>query len=235
MRFTQIVAPTVKELFIQRMESLILSGELPIGAALPSEREMAEQMGISKTAVHTGVADMERKGFLRVVPRQGIFVNDYARYGTLEVLASIMQHDGGGLDSRNVRSMIEMREAIESVALKRTIEKRDPAVTAGLEAMVAEAWQLVGTAPIDYMQLGELYFRFHHTICVASGNTIAPLILNAFRGPSITFWSNSARSLGPEESVGRLERFARLIAEGDAEGACAHLRQITESSEQVVR
>ena len=70
MRFTQIVAPTVKELFIQRMESLILSGELPIGAALPSEREMAEQMGISKTAVHTGVADMERKGFLRVVPRQ---------------------------------------------------------------------------------------------------------------------------------------------------------------------
>lgn len=236
MRFTEIVAPTIKELFVQKTEDMILSGELAIGERLPSERELAEQMKISKTAVHSGIADMVRMGFLRVVPRKGVFVGDYTENGTLEALTAIMQHSGGRLDDRNVQSMMEMRYAIESTALQGLIKRNDPAAIRRLRAMADEATRMIAPGgPVDYGELGELYFRFHHAVCVASGNTIAPLIFNAFRIPSVTFWTNSARALGPEESVRRLTKFADYIEHGDLDGACRHLRGITDTAADIVR
>jgi DNA-binding FadR family transcriptional regulator len=46
MAFKKLNAPTLKELFIQELETMILSGELPIGSKLPPEREMAQTMQI---------------------------------------------------------------------------------------------------------------------------------------------------------------------------------------------
>ena len=236
MQFAEIVAPTIKELFVRRMEDLILSGELTTGTRLPSERELAEQMKISKTAVHDGITDMVRMGFLEVVPRRGVFVGDYAKNGTLEALTAIMQHSGGRLDDRNVQWMMEMRYAIESAAIEGVIKKRDPEAMAALRRMADEAAALIqAPGEVDYAVLGELYFRFHHFVCVASGNTIAPLIFNAFRVPSTAFWTNSARALGPAESVRRLTRFADCIEAGDLVSASAHLREITDTSAEIVR
>lgn len=236
MRFTEIVAPSIKELFVRRIEDSILSGELPVGTRLPSERELAEQMKISKTAVHAGITDMVRKGFLSVEPRRGIYVGDYAENGTLEALTSIMQHNGGRLDAQNVRSLLEMRYAIESIAIAHVAEAHDAAVLARLSEMAADAQRIAAAKAPDYCEaLGDLYFRFHHYICVASGNTIAPLIFNAFRVPSVTFWENSVRALGPEESVARLRRFYDCIAAGDTAAALGHLRHITDTSAAIVR
>ena len=55
MKYGEIVAPTIKELFIQRIEDMILSGELKPGDKLPSERELADEMKIGKTIVHEGI------------------------------------------------------------------------------------------------------------------------------------------------------------------------------------
>ena len=74
MEFGQIVAPTIKELFIERIEGMILSGQLKPGERLPSERDLAEQMKISKTIVHIGLEDLARMGFLEVTPRRGTVV-----------------------------------------------------------------------------------------------------------------------------------------------------------------
>ena len=47
--FEKLSAPTLKELFINKMAELILSGRLKVGERLPPERSLAEQMGIGKT------------------------------------------------------------------------------------------------------------------------------------------------------------------------------------------
>ena len=60
--------------FIQRMQAKILSGELKPGDRLPPERELAVQVGISRGSVNQGILDLERMGFLRIVPRKGTFV-----------------------------------------------------------------------------------------------------------------------------------------------------------------
>ena len=41
MEFQKLNAPSLKELFISELENMIISGRLPIGTKLPSERELA--------------------------------------------------------------------------------------------------------------------------------------------------------------------------------------------------
>ena len=55
MPFQKIVMPTMKELFVRQMESMILSGELAAGEQLPNERDLAAQMNISRTVVNSGI------------------------------------------------------------------------------------------------------------------------------------------------------------------------------------
>jgi DNA-binding FadR family transcriptional regulator len=90
MELPRLQAPSLKELFIKEMEAQILSGKLPIGSKLPSEREIAEAMGVSRAVVNAGLMEMARKGFLEIKPRSGAFVADYRRKGTSETLLSIM-------------------------------------------------------------------------------------------------------------------------------------------------
>ena len=48
MKFERLSAPTLKSLFVSQLQDKILSGEIPIGTALPSERELAAQMQVSR-------------------------------------------------------------------------------------------------------------------------------------------------------------------------------------------
>ena len=65
MKFKAINTLSIKELFISQIEEMILSGELKPGDKLPTERELADEMNISKTIVHDGIRDLARIGFLQ--------------------------------------------------------------------------------------------------------------------------------------------------------------------------
>ena len=97
MEFEHLYAPSLKELFVQKLQGMILSGELPMGQKLPSERELCQQMGVSRAVVNGGISELARQGFLDVLPRQGTFVADYRRNGNMETLMAIMDYNGGML------------------------------------------------------------------------------------------------------------------------------------------
>lgn len=65
MKFGEIIAPSIKELFIQKIEGMILSGALKPGERLPTERELADEMNISKTIVHEGIRELSPSWFFR--------------------------------------------------------------------------------------------------------------------------------------------------------------------------
>ena len=71
MQFSKLYAPSLKDLFVAQLQEKILSGELAVGTRLPSEREIAEQMQVSRAVVNNGMAQLSRQGFLEVRPRQG--------------------------------------------------------------------------------------------------------------------------------------------------------------------
>ena len=121
--FKKLTAPTLKELFVQELEGLILSGELAIGQKLPSERELAQRMQISRSVVNDGIAEMARRGFLEISPRQGTVVADFHRNGTLDILVSIMSYNGGQLPREEIRSILEIRGVMMAFALESAIPR----------------------------------------------------------------------------------------------------------------
>ena len=48
MKLDQLTAPSLRDLFVKTIQDAIISGELKIGEVLPTEREFAEQMNISR-------------------------------------------------------------------------------------------------------------------------------------------------------------------------------------------
>ena len=67
MEFEPLYAPSLKDLFVRKLQGMILSGELALGQKLPAERELCRQMGVSRAVVNGGIAELSRQGFLEVL------------------------------------------------------------------------------------------------------------------------------------------------------------------------
>ncbi len=191
MQFAKLSAPSLKDLFVQQLQGMILSGELPMGAQLPPERELAQQMQVSRAVVNGGILELAKQGFLEVLPRQGAFVADYRSKGNLSTLIAIMEYQGGVLGRDEVRSILEVRRALEHLAAQRAIQY------ASNEALAQLGGQLVRLAGAqDPAQAAEAAFSFQHELALASGNSILPLIYYSFRAPVLALWVRFCRLYG---------------------------------------
>lgn len=85
---------TEQERFIDRMLKEILGGQRNPGDRLPTESELAAQYDLRKTNVHLALKELERLGFLEIVPRHATYVAPYWEKANLETLAVIMTHGG---------------------------------------------------------------------------------------------------------------------------------------------
>jgi len=226
MQFGVIVAPTIKELFVEKIVGMILSGKLENGDRLPTERELAEEMKVSKTIVHSGLKELERMGFIRVSARQGTFVANYAENGNSETLAAIMRFNGGKLDHRNVASLMELRLAVEGQAVRRFAEEHTDEDIAYLRKMIDAIREWVPKKSyVDRHELAERIFEFHHAICVRSKNPILPLVLNAFREVSVFFWETSIRLYGITRSIEHMENYLEMLGSGQGEELLKYMKQ----------
>ena len=102
---------TEQERFIDRMLKEILGGQRNPGDRLPTESELAAQYDLRKTNVHLALKELERLGFLEIVPRHATYVAPYWEKANLETLAVIMTH-GGTPHPELVDAFLELREMV---------------------------------------------------------------------------------------------------------------------------
>src|SRR5215469_12426970 len=62
------------EQIVQQIEESIRKGALKAGDQLPAERELAEQFGVSRTAVREAVKALREKGLVEAYPGKGTFI-----------------------------------------------------------------------------------------------------------------------------------------------------------------
>ena len=221
MPFQKIVAPSIRTLFIEQIEGMILSGELRAGDRLPTERELADEMKISKTVVHEGLRELHRLGFLNITARRGVFVADYAQTGSLETLRAIMDFHGGIPDRKTAVSILKLRYYLEAPAMEELAAHYTSADIAALRALQRQAEE-ASVRGAD--ALAEALFRYHRGITFLSGNSITPLIFNAFTQVNLEFWKGYIAAEGVGASLETLSCFTEYIVSGEGPQACALLR-----------
>ena len=218
MEFVKLCAPTLKELFVKELENSILSGKLEIGTRLPSEREMAEMMQVSRAVVNAGIVEMSKKGFLTIKPRIGTFVADYRRTGTIETLVSIMNYNGGMLRTAEIKSILEFRMVLDTLAVQLVI----PKITVDELAVLKGYIDQLHAAPTP-ARASELAFDFHHELGMISGNTLLPLIFYSFKYPILSLWERFCRMHGSESLYKNTEELYRYIEERNLQKAVASI------------
>lgn len=234
MEFEKIYAPSLKDLFVQQLQHMILSGELPMGSRLPSERELCQQMGVSRAVVNGGISELARQGFLEVLPRQGAYVADYRRNGNMDTLMAIMHYNGGILGKEEIRSILEVRWGLEYMTVRRVIENASDEEIQNLGKYV----EALGAHPAPtFSQAAELAFAFHHGMTLIGGNHILPLIYTSFKVPCTALWIRFCRKYGVTALYKNMEELYRHLIERDQEGAInwinAYLEEAVHGKHQI--
>ncbi len=216
MEFNRLMAPSLKELFIKELEGMILSGKLAVGEKLPPEREIAKTMQVSRAVVNSGILELARKGFLIIKPRVGTFISDYRRTGTLETLISILHYNGGMLRASEIRSILEIRQALNTLALHLAV----PQLTEkDLETLRKYADGIAKAS--SHREASERAFEFHHELAVLSGNMLMPLVYYSFKDAVLMLWERFCALHGVEKLYINTDTLCRYIEEKDIEGAVA--------------
>lgn len=84
----------VYQQIVEQIEESIVNGKLNPGDQLPSERELAQQFGASRTAVREAVKALHERGRLETYAGRGTFVTDATSHGIRESLDQITKVGG---------------------------------------------------------------------------------------------------------------------------------------------
>ncbi len=114
------------------------------------ERQLAEDLGISRTPVREALAQLEREGFVRSVPRRGVYVVRKTK--------------------REVIELITAWAALESMAARLITEKAGDDEIAALRRMFATFENGALRAHLD--EYSEANIEFHQSIIRMSGNSV---------------------------------------------------------------
>ncbi len=222
-----------KENFIARFEELILSGRFSPGERLPPERELAESLQASRPVVHAALGELAGRGLVHIESRRGVFVADWRREGSVEMLLSLMSYSGGEISPHFFDSILELRILFETETARLAATRRTDERVEELERIVARERLLEYREPHDVTALD---YDFHLAVAIASGNDMYPLIMNSMKRiyEKILDRFYTDPSVVPE--VFRLHReLASAIAARREKKAADTMRSILEYGEKNLR
>lgn len=161
------------ELVVDHVRQLIVRGELGKGQRLPPERDLVQQLGVSRTTVRAGLQALATKGVLVIRHGAGTFVSD----GPL-VLDSEQFHFLSALHGFKREVMFEARRALEARVARMAAERATGDDLAAISDEVTGMFASLG----DSQAFLEHDTRFHRAVAVASGNPILASIVEMVSG-----------------------------------------------------
>lgn len=157
-----------------QIQEAILLGHLVPGSRLASERELANQLGVGRSSVREALRTLETLGALTVQPgtgpESGAIVSGHGANGLGNLLSLYTT-----LRQVPVRDLVELRIALEPCGARGAA--RDPR-TAGLVLGDILAEMVRAEQPESFLQVDT---DFHVSIAKLSGNSVAPLFMEALR------------------------------------------------------
>lgn len=215
------------EQIVQQIEESIRKGALKAGDQLPAERELAEQFGVSRTAVREAVKALREKGLVEAYPGRGTFITSETS-NTIRITLDRMIRAG---QLEGTLQLVEVREILEPeiAALAATRANED------VVKEMREAVRIMDDARQDPDAYIEADLDFHLALAEAAGN---PIILSLI--DSIVGLLREQRmgifqvEGGPERGQYHHKRILEAIEHHDPVGAReamkAHLKQVREDS-----
>ena len=173
MEFEKIASVSLTDNIYKSLLAKILSGEWKPGDFFPAERDIAEQMGVSRSSLHHAILQLERDGFVRVLARKGTQVADYRKKPTPQSLSAIMDYGSENLDEPLFHDLMDIRRLVEMECARRACTNIYPGT-------LREMREIADRLAEENAAVPELIYRFHYMLTQASGNSIFAMMFRAF-------------------------------------------------------
>lgn len=108
MPFTEVTPEKLSRAVSRQIEQLILRGILRPGERLPSERELAERLNVSRPSLREAISELQEKGLLATKASAGVYVADVLGSAFSDALVKLFAtHDEAVFDYLSFRRDME--------------------------------------------------------------------------------------------------------------------------------
>ena len=228
--YSTIRSARLYEQITEQIQSRIMAGELRPGDKLPPERELAEQFGVSRTAVREAVKALHEKGLIEVRPGKGTFITNITdstsevMRGSLDLIVNVGLANGLA-DLVQVRALLE--PGIAAIAAEMATAENIQAMQKAVDTMDAA----LGDADVFV----EADLEFHRALAKATQNSLITILLD----PIIDLLREQRKRIflvdgGPERGQYHHKRILEAVATHNPvaarEAMAVHLQQVLDDS-----
>ena len=218
--FHRIKVSKISESIASQLEDLILEGVLKPGEKLPPERELAEELDVSRPSLREATVILEARGLLESRQGHGTFVCNVVNPTMVDPLIALMRkREDAKFD------VLEMRRILEVAATGYAAERRTDADIELIEGRFNELEGAYAAAEDDPGREVEADVEFHLVLADASHNMVLTHVMRSMIDlirADMSF--NIGRLRRREEDHAPLKNHHREIFEavvaGDADAAC---------------
>lgn len=213
--------PRLSDKVADMMLATILSNRLQVGDRLPSERELGEQFGVSRTVVREAVRALVAKGVIEVRSGSGLRVAAVDAAAVSESMSLYLR--GGSVDFEKVHEVRALLEVhIAGAAAERATEEDLARLREVHERMRYEVEDVDAAARDD--------LEFHRVIAAATQNDLYLLLMDSIGSALIDIRRENLGSGSTPATLGQHEAILERIAARDPAGArtamAAHLEGV---------
>jgi GntR family transcriptional activator of glc operon len=215
-----------------QVEQMILDGSLAPQQKIPSERQLATKLGVSRSVVREALRELQGRGIIETRHGQGSFVAEIVREPTDEspLMQLFFTHSSTLYDLYEVREQLEGQAAY--LAAKRATDEDHYRITKAFNAMESA----------DPLTNAELDHAFHRAIVEASHNAVLVHILSSLKKLMLHSVHASVSNLSHRVNIRQqIDKHHRQIynavisrqAQWAQKAATAHVRHVCESVREI--
>jgi len=202
----------VSEQVFGRLLEAVLADRYAAGEALPSQRTLAADLGVTMSSLREALKRLEQMGLVDVRHGDATYVRDWRRHGGLDVLAHVLLR-GGTLDAGVLRDVLEARALMLRELAVLAATRRDDAAAERLRELAVRFAQITDEEPADVA--AGIDFAFFTEVADAAGNLVFVLILNAIRALYFDHLAALPVTARPAEIAPLYARIADAVTDGD--------------------
>lgn len=184
MRLTPLVAHRRVDEVFERLRSGILAGAYAAGDQLPTERDLAEALGVNRASVREALKRLEFLELVEVRHGHGTFVRKLGASSALQLVDALLK-EPGAVTPELLRQLLEFRRHITTRVVELAAQNRSAEHVARAEDLLRRE-QAEGHLPKAAL---EIDLAMNALLGEASGNLLYQLVTNMF--------TKMVRDLGP--------------------------------------
>lgn len=219
MDFSSVSVERPYQQIVRQIQAAIRDGHLAVGSRLPTERELAEQFGVSRSVVREAIKVLGTMGLVESRQGSGSFV----RNSTIETISRAFVLSVSP-DAESVEKLFEFRQILEVqsarlAAIRRTAVQAERITTAAAAMMSPNQ-------PDHWRSFGEVDDEFHQAIAEASNNPYLDVAVASAREMLQDVASLFVGLVGSiEVALDHHRQLADAIARQDPDAAAAMMRE----------